>query len=98
VNSDQTQAKGKRRGQGEDSIYRDSPKNQHVGAVSLGFNPAFRRIRRKVTGHTKAEARDKPRELHQDAATADRATPGLDALAGAVFAAARFSCGRAART
>jgi integrase len=60
-----TQAKGKRRGQGEDSIYWDSSKNRYVGAVSLGFSPSGTRIRRKVTGCTKAEVRDKLRELHQ---------------------------------
>jgi len=59
-----TQVKGKRRGQGEDSIYWDSSKNRYVGAVSLGFSPSGTRIRRKVTGRTKAEVRDKLRELH----------------------------------
>jgi integrase len=61
-----TQAKGGRRGHGEDSIYWDSSKNRYVGAVSLGFSPAGTRIRRKVTGRTKAEVRDKLRELHQE--------------------------------
>jgi integrase len=37
-----------------------------VGAVSLGFSPAGTRIRKKVTGRTKAEVRDKLRELHQE--------------------------------
>jgi integrase len=58
------QATGGRRGQGEDSIYWDSSKNRYVGAVSQGFGPGGRRIRRKVTGRTKAEVRDKLRELH----------------------------------
>ena len=61
-----TQAEGKRRGQGEDSICWDSSKNRYVGAVSLGFSASGRRIRRKVTGRTKAEIRDKLRELHQE--------------------------------
>ena len=61
-----TQAKGKRRGQGEDSIYWDSSKNRYVGAVSLGFSPSGSRLRRKVTGRTKAEVRDKLRELHRE--------------------------------
>jgi integrase len=60
-----TQPRNKRRGQGEDSIYWDASKNRYVGAVSLGFSPAGTRIRRKVTGRTKAEVRDKLRELHQ---------------------------------
>ena len=61
-----TQAKGRRRGQGEDSIYWDSSKNRYVGAVSLGFSPAGTRVRRKVAGRTKAEVRDKLRDLHQE--------------------------------
>jgi hypothetical protein len=32
--------------------------------VSQGFSPGGRRIGRKVTGRTKAEVRDKLRELH----------------------------------
>jgi hypothetical protein len=55
----------KRRGKGEDSIYWDESKNRYVGAVSLGFSPAGTRIRKKVTGRTKTEVRDKLRELHQ---------------------------------
>jgi hypothetical protein len=61
-----TQARSKRRGQGEDSIYRDSSKNRYVGAASLGFSPTGTRIRRKVTGRTKAEVRGKLRELRQE--------------------------------
>ena len=55
----------KRRGQGEDSIYWDASKNRYVGAVSLGFSPSGARIRKKVTGRTKTEVRDKLRELHR---------------------------------
>jgi len=61
-----THAKRQRRGHGEDSIYWDSSKHRYVGAVSLGFAPAGTRIRRKVTGRTKAEVRSKLRELHQE--------------------------------
>ena len=60
-----TQATSTRRGQGEDSIYWDASKNRYVGAVSLGFSPAGTRIRKKVTGRTKTEVRDKLRELHK---------------------------------
>jgi integrase len=60
-------AGNRRRGQGEDSIYWDSSKNRYVGAVSLGFSPAGQRVRRKVTGRTKAEVRDKLRDLHREA-------------------------------
>ena len=60
-----TQATSKRRGHGEDSIYWDASKGRYTGAVSLGFSPAGTRIRKKVSGRTKAEVRDKLRELHQ---------------------------------
>jgi integrase len=60
-----TQATGKRRGHGEDSIYWDESKNRYVGAVSLGFSASGTRIRKKVSGRTKTEVRDKLRELHQ---------------------------------
>ena len=61
-----TQANGQRRGHGEDSIYWDSSMRRYVGAVSLGFASAGARIRRKVTGRSKAEVRSKLRELHQE--------------------------------
>jgi integrase len=54
----------KRRGQNEDSIYWDESKNRYVGAVSLGFGPSGIRSRRKVTGRTKTEVREKLKELH----------------------------------
>ena len=60
-----THAISKRRGQGEDSIYWDESKNRYIGAVSLGFSPAGTRIRKKVTGRTKTEVRDKLRDLHK---------------------------------
>jgi integrase len=60
-----THALSKRRGQGEDSIYWDATKNRYIGAVSLGFSPAGTRIRKKVTGRTKTEVRDKLRDLHK---------------------------------
>jgi len=60
-----TQATSRRRGQGDDSIYWDASKNRYVGAVSLGFSPSGARIRKKVTGRTKTEVRDKLRELHK---------------------------------
>jgi integrase len=59
----------KRRGHGEDSIYWDGSKSRFVGAVSLGHKPDGSRIRKKVTGRTKAEVRDKLRELHQQVGT-----------------------------
>lgn len=49
----------RRRGHGEDSIYLDAARNRYVGAISLGYRPDGQRIRRKVTGRTKQEVRDK---------------------------------------
>ena len=59
-----TMAGGKRRGHGEDSIYFDAAKNRYLGAVSLGFSGDGRRLRRKVSGKTKAEVRQKLKELN----------------------------------
>jgi hypothetical protein len=55
-----------RRGHGEDAIYFAASKNRYVGAVSLGFTPDGKRIRRKVSGKTKQEVRDKFRALHKE--------------------------------
>ena|SRR6185437_12260333 len=57
---------GRRRGHGEDAIYFDADKNRYIGAISLGFGPSGKRIRRKVSGKTKQEVRDKLRELHAE--------------------------------
>jgi 4a-hydroxytetrahydrobiopterin dehydratase len=59
-----TQATSKRRGYGKDSIYWDESRKRLVGAVSLGFSADGTRIRKKVSGRTKTEVRDKLRELH----------------------------------
>ncbi len=56
----------RRRGHGEDAIYFDAAKNRYVGAVSLGFGPDGKRNRRKVTGRTKAEVRDKLKAPHAE--------------------------------
>ena len=56
----------RRRGHGEDAIYFDATKNRYVGAVSLGFGPDGKRSRRKVTGRTKQEVRDKLKALHAE--------------------------------
>jgi integrase len=55
-----------RRGYGEDSIYWHAAKGRYVGAVSLGYDPKGKRIRKWVTGQTKAEVRDKLKELHHE--------------------------------
>ena len=69
------EAKTARRGHGEDAIYLDAAKNRYVGAVSLGYGPDGRRIRRKVTGRTKTEVRDKLRNLHKEIESGVRSRP-----------------------
>jgi integrase len=54
------------RGHGEDAIYLDAARNRYVGAISLGHGPDGKRIRRKVTGKTKQEVRDKLKALHSE--------------------------------
>ena len=57
----------RRRGRGDDSIYFDAANNCWTGAVSLGFTPdGKRRIRRKATGLTKTEVKDKLKALHRE--------------------------------
>jgi integrase len=58
--------KARRRGHGEDAIYFDTAKNRYIGAVSLGYGGDGRRVRRKVSGKTKQEVRQKLKELHAD--------------------------------
>jgi hypothetical protein len=54
-----TDTTARRGGHGEDAIYFDETKNRYVGAISLGFGSDGKRIRRKVSGRTKQEVRDK---------------------------------------
>jgi hypothetical protein len=56
----------RRRGHGEDGIYLDAARNRYMGAVSLGFGPDGKRIRKKVSGQTRQEAHDKLKALHQE--------------------------------
>ena len=76
-------AQARRRGHGEDSIYFDATKNRYVGAVSVGWGPDGKRLRRKVRGKTKQEVRDKLRALHQELSTGVR-SPGRYSLRQAV--------------
>ena len=76
-------ATARRRGHGEDSIYFDATKNRYVGAVSVGWGPDGKRLRRKVRGKTKQEVRDKLRALHQELSTGVR-SPGRYSLRQAV--------------
>ena len=56
----------RRRGHGEDAIYFAADKNRYIGAVSVGFGPDGRRLRRKVSGKTKQEVRDKLKAMHAE--------------------------------
>jgi hypothetical protein len=51
-----------RRGQGEDSIYKDG--DRWRGATSLGYGPDGKRLRKKVSGATREEVTKKLRQLH----------------------------------
>jgi integrase len=56
-----------RRNRGGDAIYFDAANNCWTGAVSLGFAPdGKRRIRRKVTGKTKTQVKDKLKALRRE--------------------------------
>jgi integrase len=61
-----TDASVRRRGRGEDAIYFAADKNRYIGAVSLGFGPDGKRLRRKVSGKTKQEVRDKLKAIHAE--------------------------------
>jgi hypothetical protein len=61
-----TTAVAARRGYGDDSTYWHATKGRYVGAISLGYDPKGKRIRKSVTGKTKAEVKDKLKELHRE--------------------------------
>jgi integrase len=76
-----------RRGWGQDGIFfehdgpcRDSDRHRHCdgrwrGVISLGFGADGKRIRRKVSGTTKAVVQDRLKALHADLDTGVRANP-----------------------
>ena len=68
---------GRRRGHGEDSIYWDESRKRYIGAVDLGLSPDGSRIRKKASGKTTVEVRDKLRELQGDRRRAGRPQPGI---------------------
>ena len=61
-----SETKVRRRGFGEDGIYLDAARNRYMGAISVGYGPDGKRIRRKVSGKTKQEVRAKLEALHQE--------------------------------
>ena len=76
-----------RRGWREDGVFfehnspcRDSDRHRHCdgrwrGVISLGYDPDGKRIRRKVSGKTKAIVQDRLKALHSDVETGVRAQP-----------------------
>ena len=76
-----------RRGWREDGVFfehnspcRDSDRHRHCqgrwrGVVSLGFGADGKRIRRKVSGNTKAIVQDRLKTLHGDLESGVRASP-----------------------
>jgi integrase len=77
----------KRRGYGEDSVYFDhagecrdgehhrSCPGRWRGSVSLGFGTDGRRVRRKVSGRTRTEVKDKLQDLHDEMREGIRSSP-----------------------
>jgi hypothetical protein len=57
----------RRRGRGEDSIYKDEVKGRRYAAVSIGYGPDGKTWRRQgVSGRTRAEVAAKLRELQAE--------------------------------
>jgi integrase len=61
-----SETKVPRRGFREDGIYFDAARNRYMGAVSVGYGPDGKRIRRKVSGKAKQEVRAKLQALHEE--------------------------------
>ena len=100
----------KRRGWGEDSIYFDHASGcrdrQHHrgcpgrwrGSISLGFGPDGRRVRRKVSGQTKTEVKDKLQLLHDELREGVRSSPKYTVQNAVEDWLAQALDGRAAKT
>jgi integrase len=106
-----------RRGFGEDAVYFDHAgecqdaryhrgcPGRWRGAVSLGFGPDGKRARKKVSGKTRTEVKDKLKELHAeleagvradrsytlDKAVADWMSEGLDGRSASTLSLYRFA-------
>jgi len=65
----------RRRARGDDSIYFDAANNCWTAAVSLGFGPDGKRLRRKVTGRTKTVVRDKLKVLRREVEAGIQSSP-----------------------
>jgi len=104
------EAMSARRGWREDGIFfehdgpcRDSDRHRHCqgrwrGVVSLGFAADGRRIRRKVSGKTKAVVQDRLRALHSELESGLRASPAYTVRRAAEDWLAEGLDGRSAKT
>jgi hypothetical protein len=102
-------AEAKRRGYGEDGVYfdhrgdcRDSAHHKTCsgrwrGVVSLGYAADGKRIRKKVSGQTRTEVKDKLKELHSELDAGVRTVQGYTVEAAVADWLAEAS-GRAAKT
>jgi integrase len=103
-------ADARRRGYGEDGIYfdhrgdcRDSAHHKTCagrwrGVVSLGFNTDGKRVRKKVSGQTKAEVKDKLKEVHSELDAGVRTSHGYTVEKAVADWLAEGLPGRAAKT
>ena len=99
-----------RRGWGEDGVFfehdapcGDAERHRHCagrwrGVISLGFGPDGKRIRRKVSGKTKASVQDRLKKLHVDLDTGVRAVPNYTVRRAAEDWLKEGLSGRAAKT
>lgn len=65
----------RRRARGDDSIYFDAANNCWTAAISLGFSPGGKRLRRKVTGRTKTVVKDKLKVLRRELEVGIQSSP-----------------------
>ena len=99
-----------RRGWGQDGIFfehdgpcRDSDRHRHCegrwrGVISLGFGADGKRIRRKVSGKTKAIVQDRLKTLHGDLDTGLKANPNYTVRRAADDWLTEGLAGRSAKT
>jgi len=92
------EASSRRRGHGEDAIYFAADKNRYIGAVSVGFGPDGKRLRRKVSGKTKQEVRDKLKALHAELDVGLQSSAGYSVRAAVDAWLEHGLSGRSART
>jgi integrase len=59
---------------GEGSIFKDKARNRWIGAITVGFDTDGRQLRRKVTGRTRNEVRDRLDDLRKVVAAAPQSS------------------------